>query len=266
MRTIVLILALIILPFATHCQNFYCGIHTGYSLPLSRTVLARISTMSEDVVVYGGFGKGWNFSAYGGYSINERLGIELAANYHSSAGFYYTNDNNYTSYSPDDGLNQLQINYFAISPTIRIKSGGENQRFYLKQGISFGVGNRYEHKSMIGYDGGYQFTKSGGISYGLTSAFGITGKLSDHVSVFGELNCIYMNWAPTKGKYTKGTIYGTDMLSAMTVNEREVVYVDNLSGHVLPEIQAPSDQPSQQSKTYSPLSGAGLSVGLHVNF
>jgi hypothetical protein len=266
MKLKILLSALCFLPFISNSQNFYGGFSGGYALPFSnQLVWSSVDPSGFENVAYARFGKGTSLEVYGGYKINERLSLEIAARYFCSAKFHYSNMFSYASY-PLSGLNELHIRSFGVTPTIRVEFGHANPRFYLKEGFTIGFGNKYIQNNPVKAGIEYQFTKRGGISYGFISAIGVTARLAEHIAVFAELNCIYMTWAPTEGEYTKGSVYGEDVLSYMTVREREEVYLDQLPAYTGGPQTIQPDQPRQYSKTFYSLSGAGLSIGMHFNF
>ena len=65
-----------------------------------------------------------------------------------------------------------------------------------------------------------------------------------------------------KGKYTKYVVNGYDILADMTVNEREVEYVDNYRETEDPD----TNVPQKRLRVSYPFSSLGLRAGIRFNF
>jgi hypothetical protein len=72
-----------------------------------------------------------------------------------------------------------------------------------------------------------------------------------------------MNYSPKKGEVTKYTKNGEDILSSLSKSEREIEYVDHLSGN---SNDFNPDETGKNLVLQFPFSSIGLSVGFRYSF
>lgn len=176
--------------------------------------------------VYGSFANGFSLAAGVGKMINNTLGIELGAEYLFGKKIV-------TNYS--DALSDQysdKVNALSIKPVLVLRSSGDLLAVYSKLGLAILVySRRYE-------DNSYHDTLSGGSDFlitssavenvhpkvGFTAAFGLSFRVSESVSVFGEVNGQLLALPVYKGHYNAYSVNGTNQLASLSVHEKQWIY------------------------------------------
>jgi outer membrane protein W len=251
----------------------YVSINTGYSMGTGQpnTAAAYIlqilnatepsATTSTQEIAKINLGQGFNAGATFGYMFNKNIGLELGANYLMSSKTNTTN----TSYSGDYRNNEISAKMIQIKPTIVFRGGYDKINPYAKLGMVIGSGKMIlEGDSKDGGDT-YNTTLelNEGTPIGFQGSLGTLYKINEKFSLFAELDLISLSYAPKRGEYTKFIVNGADVLSSMSVENKEIEFVDSFTNT---GVSSPSTQPSKAPKVPFSFSSFGLNIGLQYNF
>lgn len=262
----------LILTLATLCSNnlfgqlAYLNINAGYGLMISSGNLTNFYslTTSSNSDTYKqvnlSLGKGINFGGAFGYMFNKNLGAELGISYliggkSKAQDIYPGGKTDYT----------LSAKMLRINPSIVVASGFKRINPYAKIGLIIGSGSVTEEtKDNDGGDISLVLVKmNGGIAIGGNAGLGVLFDLSKTISFFSEINMTNLSYAPTKGKATKATYNGIDILSDLTTSEKEIEYVDSYTESNTPP---PDSQPAKGLKTKLPFGSIGINIGIRFSF
>lgn len=247
-------------------QGAYLNINAGYGLMMSSGNLPNFYslTTSSNSDTYKqvnlSLGKGINFGGAFGYMFNKNIGAELGVSYllggkSKAQDIYQGGKTDYT----------LSARMLRINPSIVIASGLNGINPYAKIGLIVGTGSVTEET--IDNDGGdisrVLVKMNGGVAIGGNAGLGVLFDISKKISFFSEINMTSLSYAPTKGKATKATYNGIDILSDLTTSEKEIEYVDSYTESNTPP---PDSQPSKGLKTKLPFGSIGINLGMRFSF
>ncbi len=102
-----------------------------------------------------------------------------------------------------------------------------------------------------------------GMPVGFQGSLGTLYKINEKFSLFAELDLISLSYAPKKGEYTKFVANGADVLSSMSVENKEIEFVDSFTNT---GVSSPSTQPSKSPVIPFSFSSIGLNIGLQYHF
>jgi opacity protein-like surface antigen len=254
-------------------KGFYLGLNSGYSLGtgnanIYQAQFTRVyneteinSSTTKFELVKTNLGAGLNFGFQAGYMFNPNLGFELGANY--LLGSEITGKQ--TKLDGDFTNAELSAKMIQIKPTLVFRGGYATINPYAKVGMVIGSGkitNNTEDK-----DGPdvtkttYEFSE--GIPIGFHASLGTTYKLSNEVSLFGELNLIHLEYAPKKGKLSSYIENGVEQISGFNTSDSEFEFVDGYSS------TSGSPNPNEPSKVLKlpfSFSSMGVNVGVLYHF
>jgi hypothetical protein len=265
-------------------QNFYITAGLGYgfmaasqSLGDNYSYTSSGNTISEsDQSVKGSFGSGLNFGGALGYMFGEHLGAEIGVSYLSGSTISSTSNTNFVTVSTTSISYSSSATMLRIIPSLKICGEPAKITPYIRVGLVLGISPTITTNSneTDTYTTGFGTTTdttiaitnkfTGGISIGFSVALGADLKLSDKVSIFGEIGMIAQTWAPTQSNYSTWTKNGVDQLASMTTSQKQTDYLDNYS--TTSTVPTNTGLPSQALKQYAPFSSWGFNVGLHFNF
>jgi len=100
---------------------------------------------------------------------------------------------------------------------------------------------------------------SGGVALGGSLALGADFALNDLLSIYAEIFYDALSYAPKKGEFKKYELNGVDQLGDMTVNDKKVEFVKDITDFV-----ASDDNPDQQLKNSYPFNSLGLNIGVKI--
>ena len=255
-------------------QGPFFGFGVGYGVPISGTILGynsednNVSNTFFTENVRGSFGKGMNFNLYGGYMVNENIGLELAANYLVGSKYTFTNVDINTN-SSSTSIDEMNVTSFRLIPGFRIGFGENKVRYYTRLALAIGLVNKltdnYNRTSTNpgGTDVTYEsFEYTGGKYIGFSGGFGLTYNLSDNIALYGELTRYFISWGATNGELTAYTFNGSDQLGNLTTDQKKYEYVDRIDQ----SMNNNSGEPTKQLKSYTSMNSLGLNIGLHFTF
>jgi hypothetical protein len=258
----ILILLLAVFSFSGQSQSLYVRAGLGAAICTAPHMIYQLTDNESEHLTEskrGGLGNGLPIMAAVGYYLGDNLGIELGVNYFS--GFNAKTVNNSAGLIVTDKEHGSML---SIVPALVMRIKGDKLQPYARLGLMIGVLNSEKFDTQVsGLSSGERISKDyGGISIGAQAALGTEFKLSDLLSLFGEINIDAISWAPTKGKYTKVNEDGVDQLGSMTTKEKSWVYTKSYDSSV----PIADSDPSKTALVNYSFTNAGLVIGVKINF
>lgn len=255
-------------------KGFYANLNAGYNKgtaninyghalllnSVNTTEINATTTQFEGVALT--FGGGLNFGGNLGYMFNKNIGFELGANYLMGTDI----KSNSTSYLGDFSNRESSAKMLQVRPTLVFRAGYDKINPYAKIGMLIGSGKITSSEN--GKDAsGDTFEEvrelSGGSPIGFHAGLGTLYKISEKISLFGELNLTSLEYAPKKMVLTVFTENGVDQLPTQTVSEKEIEFVDSFTDNSLP---SNPNEPNKFIKFPFSFSSFGLNVGIQYQF
>lgn len=210
------------------------------------------------------FGFGGSPFIAAGYNFNKNIGCELGVGY--QFGITRTNENtliNPTTYKTYRADYHLKCSWMWINPQLVIASNNSDFKPYGKVGFVIGFSPKMTILSENLNDKGTKRTEiTGGIPWGLNASLGINYHLFKNTSIFGELEMLQMNYAPTNSEITEYTdANGTDVLSTLTEKLKKTEFVDNWNS-----ADITNTTPNKVAKINIPLSSFKINIGIRYIF
>ena len=244
--------------FTSQAQGLYFGGSVGYGLKAGSTVLGSNNNAdgSSDVVKVS-YGAGFASSLSAGYLFNKNIGAELGLGYLIGAK---TTIKNTTVNNP--GTAKYSANSFYLNPSFVIRGGEGKIVPYGKMGIFLGMANTGTNDNTSTTIKGGVITNAedkikykGGISTGITTAFGVDYMVSDKFAIFGELFGRLASWSPAR--YTDATTTTTTNPSSNSSSTSSLSISGNFEKHT------PSNYiGTNQSSIVVPFSSIGFNFGV----
>ncbi len=210
------------------------------------------------------FGYGASPTMTLGYMFNENIGTELGVGYHF--GFTRTNENTllnpltYKTYRSDS---HLKCSWIWLNPQLVIATKVSDFKPYGKVGFVIGFSPKMTILNENINDKGTKKTEiSGGTPWGLNASLGINYNLFKNLSMYGELEMLQMNYAPTNSEVTEYTdANGNDILTSLSEKSKKTEFVDNWNSADLA-----TTIPNKAAKINLPLSSFKINFGIRYNF
>jgi hypothetical protein len=258
-------------------QGSYFSFSGGYGIKMgSQNILTPPSVLAQDE----DFPSTFTNDVYGASNLtSEQINLSLGSGLNFGLNFGHM-------LTPNFGFD-LGVNYLLGSPTKAVTTSGT---FAFEQSIQasmlrllpgivvLGNGNYYQRTipyaklgCAIGFGSlNYQVTEpvskldmevvyDGGSPFGLFAGFGFSHKISDRISLVGEINTFNLTYSPKGGEVTKLKAEDIDFLPSLDVSEREIEFVDTFSD--LP--QSPT-QPLRALSRRFPMGSVGVNLGIKI--
>jgi len=210
------------------------------------------------------FGLGGSPFIAAGYMFNKNIGCELGVGY--QFGITRTNENtliNPSTYKIYRADYHLKCSWMWINPQLVIASNSSDFKPYGKVGFVIGFSPTMTILSENLNDKGTKRTEiTGGTPWGLNASLGINYHLLKNTSIFGELEMLQMNYAPTNSEITEYTdANGNDILTSLSEKSKKTEFVDNWNSADLA-----TTLPNKVAKINLPLSSFKINFGIRYNF
>ncbi len=261
----------IILSFAFICtlllgaqaQGLYLGAGVGYGFRAGGIIMGTDHhSDGSSHVVKGSYGAGLVPNLMAGFMFTPSTGIELALGDIIGTRTLSTDDEGLTT-----GNTKSSAMSFYLNPSFVIRANTESMVVpYAKMGVYLGLANKgmdksheVHHSSVNG-----QITSTedintetkGGVSTGLTSAFGLDFMLSDRFAIFGELTGRLASWSPNSYTITDiNTNYNNGVASTSSQSSTSGNYVNETPANYTG---------TNASSRIMPLSAIGFNVGVKL--
>ena len=254
-------------------NGFYVSVNSGYNIgtgnanPYSSMILGIGNSTQINATTYEqeylkiNFGTGINAAATLGYMINKNIGFELGVNYLFGGKIKGSG----TELSGDYYNAEASAKMIQIKPTIVFRAGFDKINPYAKVGMVVGSGkitNSQNDKNGTNLTS-TKLELEGGMPIGFQASIGTIYKLTEKLSLFGELNLISLEYAPEKGRLTESFKNGVDQLPTKSIRDKEIEFVQIITDSVAP---SNPNEPNQIPKIPFSFSSFGLNIGLQFNF
>lgn len=312
MKKITLVCAVVLASLSVKAQGFYGDISVGYGLGLPSTNFSTNQYVdnannnnSYNENIYGTLGGGINVALTPGYFFNDNIGVELGLQgffgSNTTVSEYKTNDVNEYSWT------KARSNQFRVIPSLVISSGNSKKfSVYAKAGLvlpvlgaTYGTQEVNSANALLGVISGGQVTHmkreietvtKGNVSLGFRGAVGVNFKISDKISIFGEVQHTSLTIKPKTRTVNSYKANGTDIVNeayminginvsasgnflgnttgTLDVSDREVEYVDKLTN----TSNAPGNANFDDNKATQALPSKtnfnqlGINIGVKFNF
>lgn len=266
MKKIILSLGAFLLGLGASAQGPYASLQFGYAMGSSKEVIGSNYSMSGSTStttnVYGTYGAGIPITLGLGYNVNDNIGLDLGINYFMGSE-QTVSEVSYTGYSSITKVSGYQIR---LIPSVVVSSGFSNDfNMYAKAGLMMpvsGVTNFNMVEDMGGIETITEGENHGQFSIGFTGALGANYKLSDNLSLFGELQGINLRVKSGTRTITRYEVGGTDYTSNMTTSQLETEYVDEVSS----DDNTDANSPTKALASTANYNSLGLNIGVRFNF
>jgi hypothetical protein len=243
-------------------QGLYVGAGFGYGFRAGSTITgSNANADGSSKIVKGSYGAGMIPNLSVGYLFTKSIGAQLDLGYLIGTKAEVKDENGNSR-----GTTDYRANSFYLNPSLVIRANTESKFVpYAKLGLFFGVGNSGTVKQdQSNYSGAQQLTQTnesklqykGGISTGVTSAFGLDIMLSDKLAVFGELTGRLASWAPHS--YT-----ATNTTTNYAGGNPQPAQQSSVSGNYVKETPA-NYAGTNASSVILPFSSIGFNVGVKL--
>jgi hypothetical protein len=104
----------------------------------------------------------------------------------------------------------------------------------------------------------------GGLAFGLSTGVGAMYTVNEGFSIYGELHAINLSYAPLRGRVTRATLNGANVLMGMSTSEKEIDFVETQ----IEITRGPTNnsEPSKIMRQRLPFSSLGLNIGVNFRF
>lgn len=218
---------------AVSAQGLYVGVQGGYGFGtpsdmIGETLVVTATGDQTSTAIYDSYGGGTNVGLNVGYMFSEHLGAEL--------GFSYFLGSTVTSRDVTVPTGSASLmgssNQMRLAPSLVLTTGGDFA-VYGKGGLVLPVGGSTISEGRDGTNPlavvEQEVESKGAMSIGFQGAIGASYKLSDKLSIFGELSAINLRIKSGTQSVTKYTVNGTDFLAALDTYDKETTFVDELN-------------------------------------
>lgn len=252
----------------TIAQIHYLNISSGYGFgfapqSLGSNINYGVNETSNSIVK-GSFGKGLITDIEFGHNWNDIISGELGISY--LRGDKYTIKN--VSVNNFENKVIMNSNMLRLSPKIKFTYIRQKTSFYLKLGIIYKLFSRIvidtkqnDYLNNINIETERVF--SGGSSFGLSSAIGLSKKLNNLISLYLEIENINQSWAPKKDIVSNYFVNEIDMKSSLTSYQKQTNYSRNFD--VNNNNPSKSFYARDQLIQYFPFSSIGFKFGIQFN-
>ncbi|GET29697.1 outer membrane beta-barrel protein [Prolixibacter sp. SD074] len=282
LKTIATIVAVMGISQSLSAKNFYLKARGGYGWGVAKDGYyvdlnqGRVTADGYQEQIYTSIGAGIPVGISAGYYLNDNIGAELDFTYLIGKTVNVADYNVPNSAGQEPNID-VYTHQYRVSPTI-IMSTGHSKTFsvYTKVGFVLPVGgysmvnanitqlmpNPSDPTQMVPVaDLKVEQKIYGKFSLGFKGVLGVEYKLDEKMSVFTEIEGVYLNIKRKKMEVTRYEVNGQDALStypgATTVNYKDKIQVDQ-SGNPVNANEALS--------TTSPYSKQGINLGFTYYF
>jgi len=260
-------------------QNFYLKARGGYGWGVAKDGYyvdlgqGKVTADGYQEQIYTSIGAGIPVGISAGYYLNDNIGAEVDFTYLIGKTTTVTDYN-----VPNVVMQNIDVytRQYRVAPTI-IMSTGHSKKFsvYTKVGFVLPVGgysvvnadvtqympNPADQTQMIPVKVNAEQKMYGKFSLGFKGVLGLEYKLNEKLSVFTEIEGVYLNIKRKKSEVTKYEVNGQDAIStypgATTVNYKDKIQVDQTGKPV---------NADEALSTTSPYSKQGINLGFTYYF
>ena len=266
-----------------YSQKMSFSISTGFGLPLNQESY-RWHPKNEDVLfnkirtnssnswerVNFSLGKGFQLGGSLGYSINEKLGIELGVFYLSSSKVKATDVDTRDLNLIDKTEWTTHAKSVSFSPGLVLRSGGEGKiKPFVRIAGSVVIARIMDeyttHLGTVGSPVLYHevWQSEGGVGFGFYSALGLAYTLHEKVEIFGELFISALSYSPKIAYMTEANQDGQDLMLSLNAFQTQIRYENSFDPA---QVNNNMDSHSTRISVTYPFSSYGLKIGCSFKF
>lgn len=300
MKKIILSFALLTTTCGLFAQKFYVDVNAGYGFGFPKSILGQdtkinvvnsMSVSGETKNIEGSLGKGLNLQLTPGYKFNKYIGLELGISFFAGSKVLANQtiwSNVDTTWNIDaDKFSTFQsyakVTQLRLTPTVVFSTDTiKGLSGYAKLGMIipvYGVGkaNSIDRRQILNTNNGEitkyieekAYTFNGQVSIGFRGAIGAEYRISDHISVFGEMFVSSLSIKHSKRTTTKWNFDGEDQMGGKSKYVLETEFVEKLDDKTNnpqynPNVSA--DLPRQELSQKTNLTQMGISIGFKYTF
>ena len=269
--------ALLLLSVAGYAQGFYFRTGLGYAFPQAGQTMDGSGTPYSGSQTYHSNQtqtysiKGISFSAgfqgvVGlGYKFNDHIGVQLDAGVGISNKKYTLNINNVSlgGVQSDVSIIQQAKNPVIVMPSLILQSGGDKVNIYSRIGIALPLNSKITLDEVVSNAPNtgtltvddFTFQIKNSFSVGFTGAAGVQYKISDKISIWGELSLLSLSLYIKEADLRTVTENGQNVPLSYVSGPHVVQYSKNIV----------IDSTGANQPTYSqPFSNIGINVGINL--
>ncbi len=271
-EAISLIVLAMVIGFGQKLQaQYYLKFDMGYAAPMGEQSVPQFFDFNEESETLPfkkqnkiSLGQGSHFNLGLGYNFSGKIGAELNLSY-----LWGSKRDSEIETSDDYFYRSLRGEMFSAIPSLvlimPIKK--PNMDFYSRVGLITSISSRmiYDTETLIDSNNAdYQqrYIMSGSFALGFNAVMGLKWK-KGKVNYFVELDYRALSYAPTKRSMQTSTINGSSNIHALSVHDRETVYLENI------EVSNPAivndEEPLEVLISAYPFSSVGLNFGISIN-
>lgn len=279
MKKLVLSVAMLALGTTAMAQNGYVAFNVGYGLgfPSEQLGTTTVFDANGDYTEsnnYGTLGQGINLNLTPGYMVTSNFGLEIGLGYFMGSEVVTSETNTPTSTSSFTS----QSSQVRITPALVISSDNDaGINLYGKAGLVLPVGGSTEtiydragDGSVTNPDINNVYESKGAFSLGFSGTFGASYAVSDKLSVFGELNGVFLQIKGESQTQTAGTYNGQSSIDGADKSSLETVFVDELNASSNNSGTNPGgydvNQADEQLASKTNFNGTFINIGVAFSF
>lgn len=248
-----------------YAQGGFITMNTGMAAKMSAHPISgfvnvtkiEINPSIEQINV--SLGEGMNIGGTLGYMVNKNIGFEFGISH------LFGSKTNAMEWETSGTFNSsFSASMTRFNPGLIIAAGFKKINPYAKFGILLGSGEiNYGAKQVKNGDEMLMNLQlNGGTAFGLNTSIGALFSMNNNMSFFAEITSNNLSYSPTRGAYTVVTYNETDILSQLTVKEKEIEFVNSYE----PKNYRNDSMPTLALKERYPFGSLGLNMGLKYNF
>ncbi len=277
-RTYLLLLATTTGLTKSIAQDFYIKAGTGYAFAMPGGKLDQNGNALNGSVIHStsstkydlksaSFSSGLHGNIGGGYMFSKNIGIELNADLNLDPHTYRatingligntsTTTNTYTyNYIAERQANNMII----LMPSLVLQTGGNACNLYMRMGLAlpFNTGIKL-HETYLYSTGDvddYTAKIQNYFSVGIAAATGVRFKVSEHMSIWGEISTLYLSLSREQNDLETAKLNGINRPLSQLTGIKTVHYNKN----------GISDQYGNAQALPQPFSNIGINAGISYN-
>lgn len=218
---------------AVSAQGLYVGLQAGYGFGTPGDALGSTTVIASNgdqttTNIYDSYGGGTNVGLNVGYMFSEHFGAELGLSYFLGSSVTSTD----FSSAAGSATLMAKSTQIRLAPSLIVTTGGDFA-VYGKGGLVLPAGGsttaEYRDDTNILGSVEQDFETKGATSIGFQGAIGVNYKLSDNLSIFGELSAVNLRIKSASRVMTKYSFGSNDLLASADAYSKETNFVDELN-------------------------------------
>lgn len=278
MKKSIIAIAALFIGATAYGQDAYASFGVGYGLGLPGQVIGTSVSIDGNgdattTNLYGSLGQGVGLNLGAGIMLTDNFGLELGVQYFAGSEITLSETSNGIDGSSDESKGQS--NQVRVLPQLVVSSNNDaGLNIYGKSGIVLPVTGTTigTFTSNPGTSGNaelrYESETVGQLSLGFSGTIGASYAVSDNLSVFGELNGIFLGIKQKQSVVTSSTADGTETIDDTTPTYFTTTdFVDEITPTSNGQDGNPNlNQPDVALASKTNFSATFINIGITFNF